>query len=255
MNNRYNDIMSRIEVDDEMRERILKNIASEGITSARGGINPVSSRNKAKITTIIGIVAAAGIVLTIGGVFVSKGLMTQNKSASPQMDNVAYGAETEAENIEACEDESTNNKTIIIAGNDQYEQQINTATGGINEDLDGHSFLAPESSIVVSDLTSFIAKATEISMYDYNGKTYTITDKASIGTLSGMFQGFRATGDDPAVEDDQIHMTIVRDDIIADMVVGSSQVVLEGIVFENGSRAEAVKDNVVSLFLEKGSTD
>lgn len=81
MDNKYHEIMSHIDVNDEMRERILNNIQSDASLNNRKKAK-VTGFNKSRITSIIGIVAAAGIVLAVGGVLLSKAALSGNKAAT-----------------------------------------------------------------------------------------------------------------------------------------------------------------------------
>ena len=126
MDNKYHEIMSHIDVNDEMRERILNNIQSDaGLNSKKKA--KVTGFNKARISSILGIVAAAGIVLAVGGVFLSKAALSGNKSASTEKlyeDNVEmvtggavndshsddsydFAAETMAPEANAAEEDET----------------------------------------------------------------------------------------------------------------------------------------------------
>ena len=68
MDNKYNKLMDHIEVTDEMRDRILLNISKADIKPRQAGVKAISGAKRAKISRIIGIAAAAGIVLSVGGI-------------------------------------------------------------------------------------------------------------------------------------------------------------------------------------------
>ena len=71
MDNKYKDIMSHIEVTDDMRNRILQNIAEEVDSAPKGRVDSSLLKRRAKVSTIIGVVAACGIVLAAGGFLLS----------------------------------------------------------------------------------------------------------------------------------------------------------------------------------------
>lgn len=73
---KYKDIMNRIELTDEMRERVLKNVkeqAASGKTdsSSKPEIKPVAKKNHSRIVLIRSLSAAAVCLLVAGGVFLA----------------------------------------------------------------------------------------------------------------------------------------------------------------------------------------
>ena len=81
---KYKDIMNRIELTDEMRERVLKNVkeqAASGKTdsSPEMVIKPVPKKNQSRITLIRSLSAAAACLLVAGGIFLAWKLMGNKK--------------------------------------------------------------------------------------------------------------------------------------------------------------------------------
>lgn len=87
---KYKDIMDRIELTDEMRERVLKNVkeqvASEKTNSSpEPVIQPVSKKNPSRIALIRSLSAAAACLVVAGGIFLAwKFIGNKNGQKIPQ---------------------------------------------------------------------------------------------------------------------------------------------------------------------------
>jgi len=113
LDNKYNKLMDHIEVTDEMRDRILLNISKADIKPRQAGVKAISGAKRAKISRIIGIAAAAGIVLSVGGIILFRMADSSHKSAeAPQYaanknDSYSFAgaADYEAEGVDSLEND------------------------------------------------------------------------------------------------------------------------------------------------------
>ena len=184
MDNKYNKLMDHIEVTDEMRARILQNISDMNIEPARRNVTPISSAKRAKVSRIIGIVAAAGIVLTVGGVFLIKSAGAKQKSS-----DTAYNVRG-ITGIDSYENAASDD--IYHYGSDTLDTTVAGIDDGTKSQTDAESagedprYLAPEMNGMTSGSSTIINR---ISYVDENGKDHIVSDPSSIAKLLSLVDG------------------------------------------------------------------
>lgn len=197
MDNKYKQLMSNIEVSDEMRQRILQNIGEMDIKPRATRITPVNARRKATVSRIIGIVAAAGIVLSIGGVILFKYASGgATKSADMARD---YTVEAEAT---VAEGNNSVNMDMVVGEPAEAisEDEDNTSDGKVPQAAGGNDNLGVKntednhfSGVYAFKNGQFVrggdgssVKVDKIIYVDEDGNEYTLTDPESISKILGL---------------------------------------------------------------------
>ena len=213
MDNKYKQLMNNVEVSDEMRQRILQNIGEMDIKPRATRITPVNARRKATVSRIIGIVAAAGIVLTVGGVVLLRYASFGSTKSAEAVQDVAKAKGTFA-GVES-DDHSMNN--YIDPAVDALPAEEGTmgddapGAAGIRENLDSQS-KESEANLSVSyafknerllrgDKSS--VQIDKIIYEDEEGNEYILTDAASISKILSLYN---ADSDDEG--DGEIELTL-----------------------------------------------
>ncbi|SCW27381.1 hypothetical protein SAMN02910456_00228 [Ruminococcaceae bacterium YRB3002] len=243
MNNKYHDVMGHIEVSDEMRDRILKNIEAEQISPGKGGIRPVSRQNRARISTIIGIVAAAGILVTIGGVFLSKGRLNETKSATPEMQSV-HGQYNEAVTggINKNFDSVGNDSEETVAAVEEHEYSEEDSADNYTSD-NYYAALGPSAG------GNSFNDVTEVRLADYLGTTYTIKDMSVIADLFALLGSGVPT--EEVSMNDPILVQIFADGKILNVHIDDNLYLIDHTCYRVGS-VPSLREEVIKLFLDNG---
>lgn len=206
MDNKYKELMSNIEVSDEMRSRILQNIGEMDIKPRATRITPVSARRRATVSRIIGIVAAAGIVLTVGGVILLRHAAgNQTKSADMEMtdDAVAHieSLSGTRDNIQsftngADEEDKQENSVIEAPSAEATEpteaeeppaEAVDETTKGMVSSYElnnksGHITFRGVGNSASSSINKIVYE-------DEDGTTYVLTDVDSIDSIISKYKG------------------------------------------------------------------
>ena len=157
---KYKDIMNRIELTDEMRERVLKNVkeqaASDNAESKTEGttdssessvIRCVSSKKKNRTVLFHSLALACAALLVATGVFIAW-------KASQKMKNGKSGT-TQTDSTESTSETSINTGGVIAVGTtDDYSG---------NKVVDSIEEINKEFGLQLSDLTTLPFTPTEIS--------------------------------------------------------------------------------------------
>lgn len=161
---KYKDIMNRIELTDEMRERVLKNVKEQAASgkaeseaeemtdsSATPVIKCVSSKKKNRTVLFRSLALACAAILVATGVFISwkaSQKMRNGKSGTPQTDS-----------SESTSDTSNDTSGVIAVGttDDYYGNKVVDSIEEINKEF----------GLQLSDLTTLPFTPTEIS-YEHN---------------------------------------------------------------------------------------
>lgn len=213
MDNKYKQLMSNVEVTGDMRDRILRNIGSMEIRPHAAGVSPLSSAKRAKVSRIIGIVAAAGIVLSVGGLILFRLVDGKAKSGTTPVkdmsNNVAAEPESELGNVDSFEDnvQSIHSKEEGIANYD-----AETVAG------DRKSFFVPDGgsrSGGTSGASSFTVRS--ITLLRDDGTKSVIDDNSAINELMNKLSeldlvlagGTEACGYELILSGDSKQMTVV----------------------------------------------
>ena len=217
MDNKYKQLMNNVEVSDEMRQRILQNIGEMDLKPRTTRITPVNARRKATVSRIIGIVAAAGIVLTVGGVILLRYASFGSTKSAEAVQDVAKAKGTFA-GVDSA-DHSINN--YIDPAVDALPAEEGTmgddipSAAGIRENQDTQ---AKENEDNLSAVYSFknerllrgnksSAQIDKIIYEDEEGNEYILTDAASISKILSLYDA-----DDEDDGNDHIVLTLYAGD-------------------------------------------
>lgn len=173
MANKYNSVMDHITMSEEMQKRILQNVENEVKSAPKARIDKSLSIRNAKITRIIGIVAAAGIVLTIGGLVLAKIAFSQSSSTNKSMQaDIQFTAGGAINDIESDElDRGTDHEApaasaeTTVAGVDSSENYyIAGVTDNKGERMTPHShFLSlKKAEFVDGDVRYVVTDASDL---------------------------------------------------------------------------------------------
>ena len=164
---KYKDIMNRIELTDEMRERVLKNVKEQAASdnaeseaeemtdsSATPVIKCVSSKKKNRTVLFRSLALACAAILVATGVFISwkaSQKMRNEKSGTPQTDSSESASET-----------SINTGGVIVATGETTNYFSSTEVDSIEE-------INKIFGLQLSDLTTLPFTPTESYYEHYHG--------------------------------------------------------------------------------------
>ena len=244
MDNKYHDIMSRVEVTDEMRARILQNISEEVKTAPKGRVDNSLVKRKAKITTIIGVVAACGIVLAAGGFIISIAARGGNRSAEAIKDEPA---KLDNLDIELADDEGgvrsyaqSNGNHAVAFGTEAYETTSDQAE--------------PGADYVTGEAAFFILYEIpdEVSLQEYEGKTYRLDDGVLLNEIAEVMSRYTfVEANVPLSDCNRFIFTI--DGIVHDVQIGDGFLILDGkgFTYSSDSRTD-LRQYLTDLLVIKG---
>ncbi|MCR5059511.1 MAG: hypothetical protein K6A80_00610 [Saccharofermentans sp.] len=218
MDNKYHEIMSHIDVNDEMRERILNNIQSDASLNSNKKAK-VTGFNKARISSILGIVAAAGIVLAVGGVFLSKAALSGSKSASTE--------KKYEDNVEMV----TGGVVSDSQSEDSYDFAAETIAPDANaaeEDgtADDRYFLCPGAALA-GDTDKLSVTVTKIQ---YGNKV--IFDSVSIQEFVSILNEYDLSEDvDAQVSPDGMVITVFQDRVSHRLTIDGDHIKIDDMVY------------------------
>ena len=191
MDNKYKQLMDNVEVSDEMRQRILQNIGEMDLKPRASRISPVNARRKATVSRIIGIVAAAGIVLAVGGVVLLRyASFGATKSAEAKKNDTGHPTVADAgqeldsiagqvENFAPAADNRDEEEGAAGAVDAPAEGVLDAAeTKRSLNDSSSASYGFKNQSLLSADKSS--TKIDKISYVDEEGTEYILTDPSSI---------------------------------------------------------------------------
>ena len=234
MENKYKDVMSHVEVTDEMRQRILRNISEEVTSRPKGRVDNRLNRSRARITTIIGIVAACGIAIAAGGFILSRAGITSSKSADIDSHSV--------------------NKTADSAS---YEIAMET-TGGVDYMDDdvrsyGNNDLSPEFSrdtaeAVAGGVSVIYTPLIEAELVGYKGHDYTVEDRETLDEIADIINSLEIESSDVKVISDSTVLVLYSNDIVYNVALNDSYISINGAVYSYTVDFNVV-DRIVSLFV------
>ena len=215
MDNKYKQLMNNVEVTGDMRDRILRNIGAMDIKAGSGSVRtvPVSAAGRARISRIIGIVAAAGIVLSVGGLILFRLADGKDKSSAAPVKNmsndVAVEADAELGNVDSMDD-----NTQSIHG--KNEGPANYAAETIADDR--KSFIFPNGGSRAGGtggVSSFAVRSITLIRNDGTGSV--MNDSSSINELMNKLSeldlvlagGTEVSGYELILSGDSKKMTVV----------------------------------------------
>lgn len=148
---KYNDIMNRVELTDEMRERVLKNVKAQvdskkTDSSSETGIKPAAKKSRNRIVLIRSLVAAAVCLVVAGGVFLAWKVAGNKKTTMTSGTDLTQGS------------------GVLANGTDPTSGQTLDNIEGINQAL----------GLKLSDLTK-LPFVPDGSTYEVYGNTAVIT--------------------------------------------------------------------------------
>ena len=252
MANKYNSVMDHITMSEEMQRRILQNIENEVKEAPKARVDKSLSSRNAKITRIIGIVAAAGIVLTIGGIVLAKiALSSQNTSKANEANaefvagSITRDATDELEKSPSNMDGAVYAEETTVADMDINTNSIAGKTEGVESISDG--IMLPQGlfltikkaeyndgdvSYVVSDLKTLIKIRSIMFSYSFGLAS---TNEKPIGTV------FKFENSDDSFEmivnSEYVRVGNVNYSYSSPRDNGSLEEILKDFIMENGVKA------------------
>ena len=150
---KYNDIMNRVELTDEMRERVLKNVKAQvdskkTDSSSETVIKPVTKKDPNRIMLMRSLIAAAVCLIVAGGIFLAWKVVGNKK------------------NTTVSEMETTQGTGVLANGTDNLTGQTLDNIEGINQAL----------GLKLSDLTTLPFKP--------DGSTYVVYGNDAVITYT-----------------------------------------------------------------------
>lgn len=211
MDNKYHDIMSHVEVTDDMRNRILQNIEKEVTAAPKGRVDSSLMKSRAKVTTIIGVIAACGIVLAVGGILLS--VVSRSGTAKAELKTADIAGETTAGVDQAVTNDARSMERDSL--------DFDSAEGA-------HSFIysyEEETTIVCAGTSSIFTGIRNVRMIGNNGKDVTVTDLDTLDEISELFNTmvYDNTSETDisdgitleVTDDNGVHQVMINDELIA----------------------------------------
>ncbi|MBR2523651.1 MAG: hypothetical protein IKE53_04340 [Clostridiales bacterium] len=239
--------MDNVKVNEDMRDRILKNIDGMDIKRSGARVSPI---NKARISGIIGLVACCGIVIAVGGILLRNGFAT-NKAAKAE-ENVKLNSDVQYGETTVAAYEFAGTEVDGAAGYYPYEDEqadeiVETVTAaGISQQ--DYRTLGPAGHAVVSAV-----------LCSYEGKSYTLDDNKGIGILSELMSSYDfLLLDTPADMNDQLSMLVTSDGMEHYVTFDNEYVAVDGkcyqIVIASGANRDRItlKDDIIRVMTSSG---